>query len=100
MRILIATGIFEPEAGGPATFAQKLARLLTEKGWDVTVLTYSTRAAYDFDTSYPFKLVRIKRGGKIFNRIRFFLAMLRHAGDRDLIYTLDVFAVGLPVALA
>ena len=108
MRILIATGIFEPEAGGPATFAPKLARLLTEKGWDVTVLTYSTRAEYDFDSSYPFTLVRIKRGGpstvlgidKIFNRIRFFFAMLRHARDRDLIYTLDWFAVGLPVALA
>ncbi|MDP3646373.1 MAG: hypothetical protein Q8R25_04780, partial [bacterium] len=107
MRVLIATGIFEPEAGGPATFAPKLAHLLTKKGWNVTVLTYSDVPRYDFDASYPFKLVRVVRGpstllgvNRIFNCVRFFFAALRYIAKSDIIYTLDWFSVGLPLSLA
>ena len=107
MRILIATGIFEPEVGGPATYAPKIASALVAEGWDVTVLTYSSQARYDFDSSYNFRLVRIVRGSstllgvnKIFNRIKFFLALMRLSRSADVIYTLDWFAAGVPVAVA
>jgi glycosyltransferase involved in cell wall biosynthesis len=100
MRILIATGIFEPEGGGPATYAPKLAALLVEKGWEVKVLTYSDKERYDNDTAYPFKLIRIVRSGKVFNRIKFFFAVLNYARGCDLIYSFDWFAAGLPLAIA
>jgi len=100
MRILITTGIFEPESGGPATYAPQLAARLVAKGCDVTVITYSDAARLDADAGYPFQLVRVVRGNKVINRIKFFFAALTHARDCDVIYTLDWFAAGLPVALA
>jgi glycosyltransferase involved in cell wall biosynthesis len=100
MRIIIASGIFEPEGGGPATYAPKLAALLVEKGWDVTVLTYSDRERYETDSAYPFKLIRVVRSGKILNRIKFFFAVLKYAHGSDLIYSFDWFAAGVPLAAA
>ena len=99
MRILITTGIFAPESGGPATYAPALASRLAQGGHEVTVLTYSSQASYDFDAKYQFKLVRIVRGGRVLNRIRFFFVALHYVRACELIYTLDWFAAGLPVAL-
>ena len=100
MRVLIATGIFEPEVGGPATYAPRLARQFVSAVNSVAVITYSATPSKDSDKDYPFKLVRIVRGNRILNRIRFFFAAYREAKKCDLVYTLDWFAAGLPVALA
>ncbi len=100
MRILITCGIFSPESGGPATYAPELAARLIEAGHEVTVLTYSSQASHDFDSKYKFKLVRIVRGGKMLNRVRFFFAALRLTRSCDLVYTLDWFAAGVPAAAA
>lgn len=98
MKILIATGIFEPESGGPATLSAGLARKLTEAGHQVTVLTYANQV---LDTAqYPFKLVSVVRKGKLSNRIRLFRAARSLVRDVDVIYTFDWFAVGFPLALA
>ena len=99
MRILIITGIFEPEAGGPATYAATLGSKLTQSGVLVTVLTYSILRRYDFDAKYPFRLVRVVRGNRVLNRVRLFFEALRLMRDCDIVYTLDWFAAGLPVAL-
>jgi len=110
MRILITTGIFEPESGGPATYTPQLASKLISAGHEVTVITYSDVPRLDADAKYPFKLVRVVRGNppspkttgglsKIFNRINFFFAVFKYVRECDLIYTLDWFAAGLPVSL-
>jgi glycosyltransferase involved in cell wall biosynthesis len=39
MRVLLTTGIYPPEIGGPATYIPQLARYLIECGHEVTVLT-------------------------------------------------------------
>ena len=100
MRIVIATGIFEPESGGPATYTPKLATRLIEAGHEVTVITYSDQARFDFDTKYSFKLVRVVRGNRLFNRVKFLAAVMQYARACDLIYTLDWFAAGVPVLIA
>jgi glycosyltransferase involved in cell wall biosynthesis len=100
MRILIASGIFAPEAGGPATYAPRLATELSALGHTVSVLTFSARPEYDGDAQYPFSLHRVVRRGRLGNRVRFFFAAFRLARDADIVYTLDWFAVGLPLALA
>lgn len=100
MRILIATGIFEPESGGPATYAPKIAEKLSEAGHLVSVLTYSSKASYDFDAQYKFSLKRIVRGDKFLNRVKMFFAVFSRARDSDIVYMLDWFAAGLPAALA
>ncbi|MDO8552897.1 MAG: glycosyltransferase [bacterium] len=100
MRILIVTGIFEPESGGPAVYAPNIAGKLVEAGNQVSVLTYSSKPGVDADTRYPFALTRVVRGNKFLNRFRMFFAVLRLAKDADLVYMLDWFAAGFPAALA
>ena len=39
MRVLVVTGIFPPDIGGPATHAADVSAELTDRGHDVTVLT-------------------------------------------------------------
>ena len=42
MRILIATGIFPPDIGGPATNSALLARELPKRNIGVSVVTYGS----------------------------------------------------------
>ncbi|MDO8482020.1 MAG: glycosyltransferase family 4 protein [bacterium] len=100
LNILIVTGIFEPESGGPANYAPNIAANLVEKGHRVSVITYSPKAHYDSDEQYKFALKRIARGNKLLNRVRMFFAVLFQARGVDVIYMLDWFAAGLPAALA
>jgi glycosyltransferase involved in cell wall biosynthesis len=101
MRILITTGIFVPESGGPAKLTPKIATRLVEDGHEVTVMTYSDKSAYDFDSKYPFKLVRIvRRGNRVLNYGAFFISVLRHLRGCDIAYSLDWLAAGLPLTLA
>ncbi|MBI5456435.1 glycosyltransferase family 4 protein [Candidatus Kaiserbacteria bacterium] len=101
MHILITTGIFEPEAGGPAIYTPKIASMLVGAGHDVTVITYSHKDRYDFDSKYSFKLVRVvRKGSRIANYLTFFRAVRKEIGNADLIYSLDWIAAGFPVVLA
>ncbi len=61
MNILMITGIFPPDIGGPATYVPQIAEGLMARGHEVTVLTFSDRKSYD-DTNYPFAVVRLSRG--------------------------------------
>ena len=100
MKILITTGIFEPESGGPATYTPQIAQKLVEAGYEVKVVTYSDKAQYDFDKEYSFALQRIVRRGKLSNYWRFFKVMMKDVRHYDLVYSLDWLAAGLPVSLA
>ncbi|MBI3020337.1 MAG: glycosyltransferase family 4 protein [Parcubacteria group bacterium] len=99
MKILITTGIFEPEIGGPAEYTPKLAAGLIERGHTVKVLTYSA-FAFGGDAKYSFPLERVVRTNKFSNYARFFLVALRNVPNYDIIYSLDWFTAGLPLALA
>ncbi len=60
MRILIVTGIFSPDIGGPATYVMGIATALSDRGHNVTVVTLSDGPVSD-DTALPFRMVRIRR---------------------------------------
>ena len=102
MRILIASGIFLPEIGGPATYADKIARDFLALGQQVEVITYSdsNTANLAFDKELPYLVQRIKRTNQILNYWRYFLAILKRANSVDIIYTFDHSSAGLPVMLA
>lgn len=101
MRLLITTGIFRPELGGPATFAAEFARRLTSIGHEVTVITYSDEVSYDFDKEYNYPIVRVLRTqSKLKNYWRYFWAVVKHARKFQCIYTLDWFSAGVPVLVA
>ncbi len=84
MHILIATGIYPPEIGGPATYAALLERELPAQGFTVTVLPFSTVRGYP----------------KIVRHCLYFFKVLQVSREVTVIYALDPVSVGLPAALA
>lgn len=58
-KLLIATGIFHPESGGPATYLYHVLPHLQANGYDVRVLTYSDDTHPS--TPYPYPVTRIPR---------------------------------------
>lgn len=56
--LFIATGIFHPESGGPATYLHHLLPHLQTRGYDVRLLTYGDDPP---DETYPYPVTRIKR---------------------------------------
>ena len=57
MRIFVASGIFHPESGGPATYLYRLLPELVARGHVVRVLTFGDAPA----VAYPYPLRRIPR---------------------------------------
>ena len=60
MKILIVTGIYPPDIGGPATYVPQLASALLNRGHKVTVLTLGLDKQETFDDA-EWDLVKISR---------------------------------------
>ena len=100
-KILIATGIFSPDIGGPASYAHTVATRLSEAGQAVTVVTYSSVWISDQDAQLPFKVVRVWSGWpKGIKHIFYFLKMLRHVRDAQVVFALNAVSAGVPARLA
>lgn len=84
MKILIATGIFPPQIGGPATYSRLLYDELPKRGIDVEIATFG-----DY-------LDRPKG----IRHFLYFLELVRKGTNADLIYALDPVSVGLPALFA
>lgn len=84
MRILITTGLYPPDIGGPATYSKFLAQKLPSFGHEVMVM--------------PFRDVR--KYWPIIRHIVFFVSVIRKGYTADVIYAQDTMSVGLPSALA
>ena len=98
--ILIASGIFSPDIGGPASYAQTLATRLavTEK---VTVITYSSVWNSPDDSRLPFRVVRIwAKWPKGIKHGIYFIKMLMEARNCKVIFALNAVSAGLPARLA
>jgi glycosyltransferase involved in cell wall biosynthesis len=93
MKVLIVTGIFPPDIGGPATYVPLIAKALTEREHQVTVLTTSEpeNLLWD-DGAYPFPVVRINRRQNILLRmLRCVAKVLRWGRSVDVIYANGIF---------
>lgn len=90
MRVLISSGIFPPDRGGPATYVPEIAGALTKRGHDVCVFTLAD-APGNGDQSYPFRVERERRGGPLSLRVIRTLTKLSRLGRE----TDVVFANGL-----
>jgi glycosyltransferase involved in cell wall biosynthesis len=72
--VLIVTGIFPPDIGGPATYVPEISSELVKREHKVTVVTLSDSLDHD-DRSYSFPVHRIRRG--LFKPLRLLLTVLR-----------------------
>ncbi len=84
MKILLATPLYPPEIGGPATYAHMLEELLPEHGFEVEVVAFATA----------------RKWPKVIRHSIYFLSLLKRAKSCDVIYALDPASVGLPAVLA
>ncbi len=88
-KLFLASGIFHPEPGGPATYLRSILPALQESGWDPRVLTYGNDP---LDTAYPYPVTRIKRQNLLLRYTRYALSARRHLAWADLVYaqTIDL----------
>lgn len=98
MNIVLATGIYPPDIGGPATYVRALAEELTSRGEHVTVITYGAEDSVEKDS---WSVVKVKKGKAGITRWRRFAAALKeHAAEADVIYCFSSVSVGVPLFMA
>jgi glycosyltransferase involved in cell wall biosynthesis len=90
MRILIASGIFHPEPGGPATYLYRLLPELQTAGHHVTALAFGDAPV----EGYPYPLTRIPRRNYLRRRWDYYRAARRLWPGHDLAY---IHSLGLPL---
>jgi len=91
MRLFVATGIFHPEPGGPATYLHELLPELLARGWDIRALTFSDTAE---PRGEPFPVTRIVRQSYTLRMGRYAAASRPLIQWASLVY---VHQLGLPL---
>ena len=89
--VVIATGIYPPAPGGPATHAKAYKDYLLKKGWQVRVLTYAGCA--DGVVCVPVELPRAYR------YFKYLWELYKLSKGADVILGLDALGIGFPVWL-
>lgn len=84
MKVLIATGIYPPQIGGPATYSKLLYDELPKRGIEIEVASFG-------DYINKPKLIR---------HMLYFFELLKKAQTADIIYAQDPVSVGLPALFA
>src|SRR3989344_239477 len=84
MKILIATGIYPPDIGGPAQYAQNTETEFKKMGHEVRLLTFR------FERKLPTGV----------RHLWFFFRVLFSLRGVDMVFVLDTFSAALPAALA
>lgn len=91
MKLILSAGIFPPDIGGPATYAEELAGYLSRQGHQVTVICFSDKAD---GQKLPFQVIRTKRGLKFFSHWRYFWQLYIASRDVDCLYAQGPVAGG------
>jgi len=95
MKIILATGIYPPEIGGPATYVRALAEELSRKGTDVIVITYG-----EPHTAEDWKVIKVSKSIPILRWISYALALRAHGKDADAVIAFSSISVGVPLWLS
>ena len=96
MKIVIASPLYPPEIGGPATYTKELVeRLHTDH--ELTIVTYTNNT----ENMPGSKLIAVSKNSSLPIRlIKFFWAMMAASKEADVIYVQNAMAAGLPAVLA
>jgi len=97
MKVVLATGIYPPEIGGPATYVRNLALALSQRQVKVSVIAYGEQE----DTAGDIPVIRVsRRGGPLIRWKRYANALKKHAADAEIIYAFSSVSCGAPLWLA
>jgi glycosyltransferase involved in cell wall biosynthesis len=84
LKILIATGIYPPSIGGPATYSKLLYEELPQYGIKAQIISFD----------------EVRHLPKIIRHISYFLKCLHRAMSSSIVYAQDPVSVGLPALFA
>ncbi len=84
MKILIATGIYPPDIGGPATYTKLLEKELPQYDIEVSVCSFG----------------EVRHLPRVVRHLSYFFKILKKGKQIDCIYAQDPVSVGLPAMLA
>ncbi len=97
MKILLATGIYPPEIGGPASFTRELARELKRHGHEPTVVCYGDGNTL---TGEGWPVVAVSRsGGAFFRYARYAWHVYSAAKKSDVVFLQGPVSEGFPGTL-
>ncbi len=106
MKIVLATGIYPPDIGGPATYVRHLAAECAAKGHEVTVVTYGQQADELFESeghegATLWKVVRVPLSGGSWVRWNRYIKTLKTYGnDADVVEVFSSVSGGIPLRLS
>lgn len=83
MKVLIATGLYPPEIGGPATYTKMLEKHLPQHDIELVTLPFG----------------QVRQYPKLIRHLVYLRELYRHAKDADIVYALDPVSVGLPALI-
>lgn len=92
LRLLIASGIFHPEPGGPATYLHRLLPELLARNWDIRVITFGDHLHANL--RYPYPVTRILRRALPLRMLDYARAVRPLLAWADLVY---IHSLGLPI---
>lgn len=82
--ILIATGLYPPDVGGPATFSKLLMEELPKRGFGVSVVSFG----------------EVRHLPKVVRHVVYFFKILKRGKHADVIFAQDPVSVGFPAFFA
>lgn len=101
MKIVIASGIYPPDIGGPATYSRLIAEELIKRNIDVSIVCYSDKEKEETDKNDNFRVLRVIRGKSALSRyLIYFKNLLKVARGCDVIYAQGPLGAGLPAFVA
>lgn len=100
MRIVIVTGIYPPDIGGPAYYAQQVARELHARGHGVQVVTYGEQSEHREDNGIPVSVVSRRHLPGLRHWAYYRQCRLLVRAGVDVVFMLDTFSAAVPAVAA
>ncbi|HOZ56464.1 MAG TPA: glycosyltransferase family 4 protein [bacterium] len=96
-KLLITTGIYPPDIGGPATYSYHLTEEFEKIGSEIKIVAYGEGKANNNQQEVHF----VSRQYNLFSRyFKYFCIVFNLSAKADLVYCLDLVSAGLPTILA
>ena len=100
MKVILATGIYPPEIGGPATYVRALAEAMVGKGIEVSVITYGEVREYGSKEVQKWPVMYVAKSLPIIRWLKYASALKQHAADADAVIAFSSIYAGVPLLLS
>ncbi|MBU1131510.1 glycosyltransferase family 4 protein [Patescibacteria group bacterium] len=95
MKIILATGIYPPEIGGPATYVQHLSEELTKLGCKIKIVSYGQAGQ-----QHPQLSIVNKNSSLLIRYFKYFWQVFNLCKWAEAVYILDLMSAGFPAIIA